>query len=52
MASDDEDSWKSTLEQAGIQTECHLQGLGENPLIQAQFIDHIHTAIERVKARG
>ncbi|MBC1725352.1 sirohydrochlorin cobaltochelatase [Listeria seeligeri] len=52
MASDEEDSWKSTLEQAGIETECHLQGLGENPLIQTQFIDHIHTAIERVNPRG
>lgn len=52
MASDDEDSWKSILEQAGIETECHLQGLGENPLIQAQFIEHIKVAIERMKTRG
>ncbi|WP_434778302.1 sirohydrochlorin cobaltochelatase [Neisseria sp. Ec49-e6-T10] len=45
MASDDEDSWNSQIRQAGIQTECYLQGLGENPLIRALFAQHLLAAI-------
>ncbi|WP_413740993.1 sirohydrochlorin cobaltochelatase [Sodalis sp. RH15] len=41
MASDDPGSWKSRLEQAGYHCRCHLQGLGENPLIQQMFVDHL-----------
>ncbi len=29
MASDDEDSWKSMLEEEGIKVNLHMKGLGE-----------------------
>ncbi|KUI98232.1 sirohydrochlorin cobaltochelatase [Vibrio sp. MEBiC08052] len=41
MASDDPDSWKVLIEQAGIAAEPIVQGLGENPLIRQLFIDHL-----------
>lgn len=47
MASDEEDSWKSQFIRQGFETTAYLQGLGENPLIQEQFIHHIKTAIEK-----
>lgn len=47
MASDEDDSWKSEIENAGIATECYLQGLGENQKIQALFAKHLTEAIEK-----
>ncbi|MDW6094757.1 sirohydrochlorin cobaltochelatase [Vibrio rhizosphaerae] len=41
MASDDPDSWKVQIQQAGIVAEPIVQGLGENPLIRQLFIDHL-----------
>jgi sirohydrochlorin cobaltochelatase len=41
MASDEEDSWKTLIQQAGIEAEPIVQGLGENPLIRQMFIDHL-----------
>ena len=46
MASDDEDSWKSQLQQAGFEVEPVLKGLGEFPVVQEMFIDHMKTAME------
>ncbi len=41
MASDEADSWKVLIQQAGIAAEPIVQGLGENPLIRQLFIDHL-----------
>lgn len=46
MAGDDEDSWKSVLEQEGYEVSCILQGLGELPAIRAVYEDHIREAFE------
>ena len=46
MASDEEDSWKTILTQAGFTVECYLHGMGENAAIQAIYIQHIKEAIE------
>lgn len=46
MAADDEDSWKGQLARVGIEAQPWLQGLGENPLIQQLFLDHLQ-AVER-----
>ncbi|GCF95208.1 sirohydrochlorin cobaltochelatase [Enterococcus florum] len=46
MASDEEDSWKSRLENAGFRVEAFLQGMGEVPQIQERFIDHAATMLE------
>ena len=40
MASDEEDSWKTILEQEGFNVKVHLKGLGENPYIQEKFKNH------------
>lgn len=45
MASDDEDSWKTQLEVAGIQATPWLQGLGENSLIREMFVEHLQQAL-------
>lgn len=44
MASDHSDSWKVHIQNAGIQTQCWLQGLGENSHIQALFVTHLLAA--------
>ncbi|WP_413738876.1 sirohydrochlorin cobaltochelatase [Sodalis sp. RH21] len=41
MASDEPESWKSQLQRAGYECRCWVQGLGENPLIQQLFVDHL-----------
>lgn len=41
MASDEEDSWKTQLEQAGIKATTWLQGMGENNLIRQMFVEHL-----------
>ncbi|MGL5754410.1 MAG: sirohydrochlorin cobaltochelatase [Paraclostridium sp.] len=46
MASDEEDSWKSILNEAGFETKIHLQGLGENKGIQDKFVRHALDCIE------
>lgn len=45
MASEEEDSWKTLLTQAGITATPWLQGLGENTLIQQMFVDHLLSAL-------
>lgn len=40
MASDEEDSWKTILENEGFHVKVHLKGLGENPYIQEKFRNH------------
>ena len=46
MASDEEDSWKSQLEQAGFTVEAHLRGMGEFQEIQQQFCEHAAAIME------
>lgn len=41
MASDDEDSWKSTLEKNNIKAQAIIKGLGEVKEIQDIFIEHL-----------
>lgn len=45
MASDEEDSWNSQIKALGIQTQCHLVGLGENAQIRALFAQHLLNAV-------
>lgn len=45
MASDEEDSWNSQIKALGIETQCYLQGLGENQQIRALFAQHLLDAI-------
>ncbi|WP_394273276.1 sirohydrochlorin cobaltochelatase [Butyricicoccus sp.] len=46
MAGDEEDSWKTTFENAGYEVECVLHGLGENEAIRQIYIDHAQEAID------
>ena len=41
MASDEEDSWKTQLEHAGIEATAWLQGMGENNMIRQMFVEHL-----------
>jgi sirohydrochlorin cobaltochelatase len=50
MASDEEDSWKTQLQEAGIEAQPWLQGLGENPQIRAMFVHHLQRALEKSSA--
>ena len=36
----DEDSWKTAFEEAGLEVECVLQGLGQSNVIQQIFAEH------------
>ncbi len=47
MASSAPQSWKSAIERAGIEALAIVRGLGENPLIQQMFIDHLRGALLR-----
>jgi len=49
MASDEEDSWKTVLSNAGFKVETMLEGLGSNNKFADLFIDHIKDA---AKASG
>lgn len=44
MASDEEDSWKTVLEEEGFNVACILEGLGEYAGIQKMFLDHLKKA--------
>lgn len=45
MYGDEEDSWKSQIEAAGIKTTGHLCGLGRCKAIQALYIQHVLRAL-------
>ncbi len=49
MASDEEDSWKTILENEGFKVEIHLKGLGENPYIQEKFMKHAYDCVDQVE---
>jgi sirohydrochlorin cobaltochelatase len=46
MAGDEEDSYKSILSEMGIETECILEGLGQNPAIQDIFVNRLADLLE------
>ena len=46
MAGEEEDSWKSILEQEGYKVNIYLRGLGENKYIQDKFIRHLQDSID------
>lgn len=46
LAGDEEDSWKSMLQQRGYQVSCQLMGLGEMPQIRDIFVRHTLEAAE------
>ena len=45
MASDEEDSWKTLFNAAGITATPWLNGLGENPAVRAMFVAHLQQAL-------
>ena len=49
MASDEEDSWKTVLEQEGFKVKVHLRGLGENPYIQEKFKNHALDCLKQLQ---
>ena len=51
MAGDDEDSWKSMFEDAGLFAgiECQISGLGRIPAVQELYIAHATAAIASVR---
>ena len=46
MAGDDEDSWKSMFEDAGLEVECQLSGLGRIPAVEELYIAHTGEVME------
>lgn len=46
MASDEEDSWKTQLIQAGFEVETHVQGLGEFKPVRERYLAHLEEAIQ------
>ena len=46
MAGDEDDSWKSIFEKAGYSVEPILQGLGQDPAIQAIYVQHVKDSID------
>lgn len=49
MAGDEEDSWKTVLENEGYEVKCLLRGLGENEEIRKIYVDHAQAAIDSLK---
>ncbi len=47
MASDEEDSWKSILEEKGYKVEIDLRGMGEHKVAQNIFMDHLSEALAK-----
>jgi sirohydrochlorin cobaltochelatase len=45
MAGDEEDSWKSILQEEGYTVQPVLRGLGQYPGIQAMFVRHAGEAV-------
>ena len=45
MAGDEEDSWKSMFEAAGLNVECQIAGLGRIPAVEDIYVAHTAEAI-------
>lgn len=52
MAGDEEDSWKSQLENEGYEVICILEGLGQNPAIRDIYVAHTRAALEAVSGNN
>lgn len=46
MASDEDDSWKTLFNAAGIPATPWLSGLGENPAVRTMFVEHLQHSLE------
>lgn len=46
MSGDNPESWRYQFEQEGFDVECVLKGLGEYPLVQQMFLDHVQDAAD------
>ena len=46
MAGDEEDSWKTTFENAGYEVTCLVRGLGEMEGVQQIFVEHARAAVD------
>ncbi len=46
MAGEEEDSWKTTFEDAGYEVTCLLRGLGENEAIRQIYVEHAQAAMD------
>lgn len=46
MASDEEDSWKTILENEGFKVNIHLHGLGENDKVRDIYVNRVKDCIE------
>ena len=49
MAGDDEDSWKSMIEAAGLATESQIAGLGRIDAVQDLYVAHTQAAMDTLK---
>ena len=47
MAGDDEDSWKSMFESAGLLVDCQIAGLGRIENVEALYVQHTADAIKK-----
>lgn len=47
MAGDEEDSWKSILEQEGYDVSCYIKGLGEIPAVRDMLVKHTEAAVNK-----
>jgi len=45
MAGDEEDSWKSMFEAAGLEVECQISGLGRIPAVEDLYVAHTADAL-------
>ena len=52
MASDEEDSWKTLFNAAGITATPWLSGLGENPAVRAMFVAHLQQALNNAMEKA
>ena len=48
MAGDEEDSWKTILENEGYEVECVLEGLGQIPAVRDIYVEHVQAAMEKL----
>ena len=47
MAGDDEDSWKSMFEAAGLSVDCQIAGLGRIENVEALYVQHTADAMKK-----
>ena len=49
---DEEDSWKTLFNAAGITATPWLSGLGENPAVRAMFVAHLQQALNNAMEKA